>query len=474
MQKQDIARARTTQDLERKYKFGESFAEAFGLARDAKDAAEKAQQAADEAKNAASGVDTKLTQEEIFKRLTNDGEVQGLYRQDGQIYINAAYLVTGILRSKNGDTFYLDLDNGVLKMQATEFSVSGKTVDDIAQEKADSALSSANTYADSAAQNAVNAQTQADIFNKLTNNATAQGVFIKDGQLYINASYLATGVLSSKNGTTFYLDLDNGILKMEASEFSVSGKTVDAIAQEKANTAESNAKSYASSAANTAESNAKDYADTAAGNAVSQQTQQDIFKKLTNNGEDQGLYLEGGKVYINAQYILSGSFTSTASVFLEPGLEEFETIKAHILGTATIPSSNKTKYDFNNDGDVTITDLLLCRKAMLGQSSLASWSKAVKSTVTVTLDASTPTRAIKITGTNMWGRAVEIYMGVDGANIGVVPGNLAVGGKFSVGGAVQFETNANNEATLSIGTTGTPKKISWKANGDGTFTLIGQ
>ena len=97
MQKQDIARARTTQDLERKYKFGESFAEAFGLAKDAQDAADKAQQAAEEAKSAAAGVDEALTQEEIFNRLTNDGEDQGIYLKDGKIYINASYILTGVL-----------------------------------------------------------------------------------------------------------------------------------------------------------------------------------------------------------------------------------------------------------------------------------------------------------------------------------------------------------------------------------------
>ena len=203
-------------------------------------------------------------------------------------------------------------------------------------------------------------------------------------------------------------------------------------------------------------------------------TQEEIFKRLTNNGEDQGLYLKNGKVYVNAQYILSGSFTSTAEVFLEPGLEEFEAIKAHILGTAIIPSDRIALYDFDNNGEVTITDALKCRQAMLGQISLAEWSGAVKSIVTVTLDASAATRAMKITGTNMWGREIEIYMGVDGANIGVLHGNLAVGGKFSVGGALLFDTNAINEPTLAIGTTGVPKTISWKDNGDGTFTLIGQ
>lgn len=49
----------------------------------------------------------------------------------------------------------------------------------------------------SIARQAVDAQTQADIFNKLTDNGRAQGVFLEDGQLYINASYLSAGILDA-------------------------------------------------------------------------------------------------------------------------------------------------------------------------------------------------------------------------------------------------------------------------------------
>lgn len=48
---------------------------------------------------------------------------------------------------------------------------------------------------------AVNGQTQAEIFDKLTNGGQAQGVYLLDGQIYINASYLATGVIRSADGT---------------------------------------------------------------------------------------------------------------------------------------------------------------------------------------------------------------------------------------------------------------------------------
>lgn len=280
--------------------------------------------------------------------------------------------------------------------------------------------------------------TQDNVFNALTNNGEVQGFFLKDGQVYVNVSYLATGILRSKDGTTFYLDLDNNTLKAVFSELSISGKTVDTIAQEKADAAEDNAVGQAVDLANAAESAAKKYADTAASNAVKAQTQADIFNKLTNNGQDQGIYMVNGKLYINLQYLKAGSFTSSASVFLEPGQEEFDTIKAHILGTSTIASSRVSLYDFDNSGAIGITDLTKCKQAMLGQISLASWSGAKKSTVTVTIDASNTAKPIKISGTNMWGRAVEYYIGFSGANIGTIPSSLAVGGKLVVGGNADF------------------------------------
>ncbi len=39
----------------------------------------------------------KMTQQEVFNKLTNNGELQGLYMQDGQLYINASYLRAGTL-----------------------------------------------------------------------------------------------------------------------------------------------------------------------------------------------------------------------------------------------------------------------------------------------------------------------------------------------------------------------------------------
>lgn len=83
--KQDRQGARTPADLERKYGFGKTFAEVYGLV-------EGAQKSADDAKVYVDKLDNSLTQEEIFNRLTANGAAQGLYMEDGDLYINAKYI----------------------------------------------------------------------------------------------------------------------------------------------------------------------------------------------------------------------------------------------------------------------------------------------------------------------------------------------------------------------------------------------
>lgn len=72
---------------------------------------------------------------------------------------------------------YWNLETGEFRLSATT-TIGGKT---------------ATTIAD----DAVNAQTQQFIFNKLTNNGTLPGIFMENGQLYINANYIKTGFIES-------------------------------------------------------------------------------------------------------------------------------------------------------------------------------------------------------------------------------------------------------------------------------------
>ena len=94
-------------------------------------------------------------------------------------------------------------------------------------------------YADSAASGAVQAQTQEDIYNKLTNGGEDQGVYLLNGKLYINASYIKTGefladlikagVIKSKDGTGVVIDLDKGTASLNGSVTTESEKAKSAL-----------------------------------------------------------------------------------------------------------------------------------------------------------------------------------------------------------------------------------------------------
>ncbi len=159
-------------------------------------------------------------------------------------------------------------------------------------------------------------------------------------------------------------------------------------------------------------------------------TAEQIFNVLTNNGANQGLYRDGdGEIYINAKFIksvdaiftkdinLSGTFTYKTTTFLEPEKEEINTLKKHILQISTIPSNKISLYDIDGSGDIDIGDVARFKKAALGMESLADWSGAVKTEVTMTINLKDPNKLIRIQGKNMWGRTIDRYVGVGFTNI---------------------------------------------------------
>lgn len=117
--------------------------------------------------------------------------------------ISASWINTGEFSahdSNGNETFYVNADNGTVRIVANSFSLSnGSTIDSIAQAKASAA---------------VNAQTQQSIFNKLTNNSANQGIYLENGKIYINSSYIKTGDLevggtNNADGTISILDSNN-------------------------------------------------------------------------------------------------------------------------------------------------------------------------------------------------------------------------------------------------------------------------
>lgn len=118
--------------------------------------------------------------------------------------VSAGWINTGVLRvtdAKGKEVLYVNVDTGVVRIVADDFSLtSGETIGSIA-----------SSVAKSEAEAAIEGQTQKDIFDKLTNNGKNQGIYLKNGVLYINGTYMEIGKISSKDGRV-YFDLDNNEL----------------------------------------------------------------------------------------------------------------------------------------------------------------------------------------------------------------------------------------------------------------------
>lgn len=94
----------------------------------------------------------------------------------------------------------------------------------------------------------------------------------------LNANLIRAGLLTDAKGINRW-DMESGEFAL-ASTVKVGGKTVSAIAE-----------SAASSAV---------------GDLDEELTQREIFNRLTNNGQTQGIYLSKGLLYVNAKYIKTG------------------------------------------------------------------------------------------------------------------------------------------------------------------------
>lgn len=204
--------------------------------------------------NAITEYDTSLGQTEVFNKLTNGGQTQGIYIQDGKLYINADYILSGtvagqrinakgirVLDANNNVTFEID-NNGNVTIRANTFSLQGSTIQNIANSAADSALTSANNYTDNKASSTLSSAqsyatnqannaynnsknytdnqlanfspdvdlSQQEIFNILTNNGQTQGIYLSGGRIYINATYIDTGNLAGWNVNNTTLSSSSG------------------------------------------------------------------------------------------------------------------------------------------------------------------------------------------------------------------------------------------------------------------------
>lgn len=127
--------------------------------------------------------------------MTQDGAIVADMITTGTLA--AGLIKAGVLQDVAGLNYW-NMATGAFSLSSST-TVGGSTVSSIAE---------------SAASSAVSGQTQLDIFNKLTNNGQTQGVYLKNGLLYINATYMDTGTLSADvigAGTITSAKLDSGV-----------------------------------------------------------------------------------------------------------------------------------------------------------------------------------------------------------------------------------------------------------------------
>lgn len=159
-------------------------------------------------------------------------------------------------------------------------------------------------------------------------------------------------------------------------------------------------------------------------------TAEEVFNRLTNNGQLQGLYKDDdGNLFVNATYIksieelftkdltMTGTFTNEVEAFIEPGAEEVETVKQILYGSLTLTDDLLALYDSNGDGQITTSDLGNFNMARLGVISLANAPFAKKTPVKLTIDMSNPKKFIHYSGKNMWGREISGYIGINFTSI---------------------------------------------------------
>lgn len=326
--------------------------------------------------NAVKEYDTSLGQDGVFNKLTNGGEDQGIYIQDKKLYINANYILAGVLAGKfinakgikvidsdNQITLHID-DSGKVHIAATEFSLKGKAVSEIAKDTAsNTATEIATKYATLSVLLSNEFQgIPTDSSGKYTTFPTCRTTVTvlygaEDVTAQSNISFsVENGISGSASGATYTvsgLSVDSGTITATATyngmtakkEFVVvkqkqgdTGNGISKIVQHYLATSSSSGVSTSSSGwtetvqiptpdkrylwnyeetffTNGAKTTTlpcvigvygekgKDGQD---GKDASEMTQLEIFNKLTNNGETQGLYLYNNKVYLNASYIDTG------------------------------------------------------------------------------------------------------------------------------------------------------------------------
>lgn len=148
--------------------------------------------------------------ERVFNALTDNGKQEGIYMQNGHLYINASYIKSGqisadlinlknvnVTNSSGVSTFAIDNYGNVTLRPNTFALTNGDTIYSVAEDKASTALSNANRYTDNALSNLdIGKMSKQEIIDVLSDNSSNKGLYLSNGNVYMNADYINTGELA--------------------------------------------------------------------------------------------------------------------------------------------------------------------------------------------------------------------------------------------------------------------------------------
>lgn len=148
--------------------------------------------------------------ERVFNALTDNGKQEGIYMQNGHLYINASYIKSGqisadlinlkninVTNSSGVSTFAIDNYGNVTLRPNTFVLANGDTIYSVAEDKASTALSNANRYTDNALSDLdIGKMSKQEIIDVLSDNSNNKGLYLSNGNVYMNADYINTGELA--------------------------------------------------------------------------------------------------------------------------------------------------------------------------------------------------------------------------------------------------------------------------------------
>lgn len=102
---------------------------------------------------------------------------------------------------------------------------------------------------------------------------------------------------------------------------------------------------------------------------------EEIFKRLTNDGAIQGMFMKDGQLYINASYLYGGSITTSsfkakgsvvkyASDYTQDDVDRINNI---MLGNTECTLDDLEKYDMDGDLHIKMVDLVVVNRLVTGQ-----------------------------------------------------------------------------------------------------------